>query len=215
MHTTFQKLCIRPDPGFAYDQGNMVQLTDGISFSEMLVKITSKCDTSLMLLSSHRGAIKNFAIKVIGLKSPQVPSSSVTSAVLSGFKKGLSYFNGSSEEPPTISPEDQVADAWEDMHSEGYHGMQVLALIDNEVMPDNESRDLYNIWQFVTITLQSINAYYMFQKPVKSFQYDADYSFNDLLKAYPMADTFGFAVLWQFEKEVRVGKVLVYSCCCS
>ncbi|XP_018011986.1 mediator of DNA damage checkpoint protein 1 [Hyalella azteca] len=205
MHTTFQKLCIRSEPGFAYDKSNMVQLTDGGSFSEMLVKITSKCDTSLMLLSSHKGPIKQFAIKVIGLKSPK-PASSVTSAVLSGLKKGLSFINGSAD-MPNVSDEDQVAEAWQGIESQGYHGMQVLTLIDSQVLPDNECRELYNLWQFVTITLQSINAYYMFQKPAKAFQYDSDYSFSQLMQAYPSADTFALAVLWKFENERPTGPI--------
>ncbi|KAF2363607.1 hypothetical protein FHG87_005638 [Trinorchestia longiramus] len=205
MQMSFQKLCIRPEPGFAYDKGSMVQLIEGGSFSEMLVKITSKCDTSLMLLSSYKGPIKNFAIKVIGLKSRSA-SSSVTSTVLSGFKKGLSFLNGNSE-APLVSEEEQITEAWQDIEAQGYHGMQVLTLIDSGMLPDNECRELYNLWQFVIITLQSINAYYMFQKPARAFQYDADYSFNQLMQAYPAADTFALAVLWQFENSGRPGSI--------
>lgn len=94
MSTSFQKLCIRPESGFAYDKNATVEIADGGSFSELLCKVTSKCDTSLLLLTSHKGKIQDFAVKLIGLESPRSAAASMTSAVLSGFKKGLSYLNG-------------------------------------------------------------------------------------------------------------------------
>ena len=104
--TAFQKLCIRPEPGYAYDKSAMVDLPDGGSFSEALCKITSRCDTSLLLLSSHKGPLKRFEVKLLGLTSPQSQSSSVGSAVLSGIKKGLSFLNGSTAAPEVEVPSD-------------------------------------------------------------------------------------------------------------
>ena len=69
--------------------------------------MTAKCDTNLLLLSSHKGKIKEFSVKLLGLQSPR-SSSSVTSAVFSSIKKGLSMFNGSAEEE-IPSDEDQVS----------------------------------------------------------------------------------------------------------
>lgn len=112
MLTSFQKLCIRPELGFAYDKGAMVDVPDGGSFTELLCKVTSKCDTSILLLSSHKGKIRDFAIKLVGLHSPQSTSSSVTSAVLSGFKKGFSYLNGkggnTNQQQVLLTEEEQV-----------------------------------------------------------------------------------------------------------
>ena len=80
--------------------------------------------------------------------------------------------------------------------------MQVITLLDKEMMPDNDCRKLYNLHQFVTITLQSINAYYMFQKPNVAFVYDADFNTDQLMQAYPNADTFAIAIIWRFAENV-------------
>lgn len=201
MLTTFQKLCIRPEAGFVYDHNSMVRLTDGGTFTELLNKVTSKCDTSLLLLSSHKGEIKEFSLKIVGIKTPKAESSSVTSAVLSGFKKGLSFLNGSSssnEVEPPLSDVEQVAQAWQKCEDAGYHGMHIVTLLDKEVMPDNECRKLYDLHQFMTVSLQSIYAYYMFQKPDEAFVYDSEFHTNVLKEAYPDADTFGIALIWRF-----------------
>jgi len=199
MHTTFQRLCIRPEVGFVYDKNSMVELPDAISFAELLVKVTSKCDTNLLLLSSHKGKIKDFSVKLIGIETPENPQSGIFGSVLSGVKKGFSFLNSSSnEEAENRSDVEQVCDAWEESKENGYHGLQVLTLVDQNTMPDNDSRKLYNLHQFVTIVLQSINAYYMFQKPDVSFIYDMGFNADELKDLYPRADTFALAVVWKF-----------------
>ena len=208
MKVPFSRLCVRPQVGYVYDKDALVELPDGISFSELLCKVTSKCDTNLMLLSSHKGKMRDVAVNFLGLQTQQ--SQSMSAAVISSFKKGLSFLNGSksnsSLDDSAISDDEQVLEAWEKCYSSGYHGMMVLSLIDKNTMPDNESRKLYDLHQFVTVIFQSINAYYMFQKPEVAFVYDEEFAVDSLRQAYPNADTFALTLMWRFAEDPTIAK---------
>ena len=56
-----------------------------------------------------------------------------------------------------------MSEQWRVLQSQGYHGMQALALIEKQMMPDNDSRSLYGLCHYMAALLHSVNAYYMFQ----------------------------------------------------
>ena len=198
MHTTFQSLCIRPEIGFSFDKSSMVELAEGSSFSEVLCRVTSKVDTSLLLLSSHKGQICDFRTQLIGFKSPEQAYS--ISSVLSNMKKGLSFLSRSyTEEEPDESTElEKISDRWSLAEKVGYHGLQIVALMDKTTMPNNESRYRYNIGDFASAIHHAINAYYMFEKPETSFLSKPRSAEIDMLEVEPQCDTYAVALMWEF-----------------
>jgi len=200
------RLCVRAEVGHVYEKSSMVEIADGGTISELLCKVTSKCDTSLLLLTSHKGKLKGFTFKLLGLQSPQ--SSSISSAVVSGIKKGLSFLQGNSEKEPEIPSDDvQVAHQWNQLEKQGCHGMQVVALVDKEMMPDNHCRQRYDLYQFMAAVLGGIESYYMFQKPHETPITLSECSNPEFLRQeFPNADTFAIGLVWILEDDPRIIK---------
>lgn len=65
---TFEQLCVRKEIGFSFDLNTMFMPCDPSNYDDVVFKIISKIDTSLLLLDTHGVEVEKFTIIAIPLK---------------------------------------------------------------------------------------------------------------------------------------------------
>lgn len=145
---TFEQMCVRKQTGYICDAKSLVNLKDPLSYDDVIFKVTTKCETSLLLMKSHHGNLDYFGVDILPIVDSRSP------------------FQEDSLRNSDIS---KVRETWEVLHDEGYHGTMAVGKIDINSMPKNECRTLHQLPQFVNSLIHSLEAYFMFQKPNKAF----------------------------------------------
>jgi len=180
-HLTFEQICVRNQTGYVCDAKSSVTLKNPISYDDVIFRLTTKCETSLLLMGSHHGELDTFGVDILPLVDSRSP-----------FPEG------------DISNSDigKMRETWEVMEEEGYHGLMNVGRIDVNSMPRNDSRILHQLPQFVNSLIHSLEAYFMFQKPNKAFLPNA----LNLWEPVENDQTVRFLVLlaWKFVKHPTV-----------
>ncbi|CAL4098597.1 unnamed protein product, partial [Meganyctiphanes norvegica] len=146
-----------------------------------LFQLTTKCETSMLLMSSHNSKLDQFGIDILPLVDSRSP-----------FPDGAISNNDLSK----------VRETWEVIEEEGYHGLMTVGKIDVNSLPKNDCRILHQLPQFVNSLIHSLEAYFMFQKPNKAFLPNA----LNLWEPVENDQTVRFLVLlaWKFDKHPSV-----------
>lgn len=162
----------------------MINFSKVVSFDDAVFKHITKCETSMLLLSSHN-SVQQFTFDVV-----------VGDGKESGRGRGRPS-GGLSDTRPTSNV--TMAQAWLRCEDKGFHGMQALSLINASCMPNNGCRERYSVAQYVNSLIHSIEAYFMFQKPSCLFCVNA----VDLWQTFEELelDTCYIVMVWKFKND--------------
>ncbi|XP_076058282.1 uncharacterized protein LOC143035291 [Oratosquilla oratoria] len=186
---TFEQLCVRPQKGYVLEEKAMLKFSSPNSFDDVVFKITSKCDTGKVLLSSHQGALAKFTVDIVPVYGDTT-------------KKAKTSSRGKRLDQEDSSPiEESVVHAWEVCKSKGFHGLHVITCLEPSSMPDNGCRTNYSLSQFVNSVIHSIEAYYMFQRPDSRFYPDTVHLWNPADATVSEARSYCVVLVWKFEGD--------------
>ncbi|KAL7645967.1 UNVERIFIED_CONTAM: hypothetical protein RMT77_002864 [Armadillidium vulgare] len=195
-HFTFEQLCIRNVKGYSFDLGTMFMPSNPNSFDDVVFKLISKIDTSLLLLNTHNVEIENFTIISLPISSHDVTDTN-TDARTGRKPKNQTAKN-------SVLNLTTLQNAWDYLSGENWHGLQSLALLNMESMPMNGSRK-YSLYQYITCIMDVIRANYMFQKFKPSFYHETMEIFDD--DDIKNATQAVFGLLWRSAPPLKERKI--------
>lgn len=67
--STFEQLIVRKEVGYVCDETSMANLTSEGSYDGAVFKLIAKCETALLLLSSHK-SVDQFTFDVVVIRNP-------------------------------------------------------------------------------------------------------------------------------------------------
>lgn len=182
---SFEQLIVRQEVGYVCDETSLVRLSSQGSFDGAVIKLVTKCETNMVLLSGHN-EVDRFTIDVV---------------VIDNRQKGRSS-NGEDGEV--------IAQAWQKCEVKSYHGLLALARVDGSCMPDNGCKQRYSLAQFVNYLIHGVESYFMFQKPSPFFALNA----VDIWQAFEelAMDSCYIVMAWKYKEDPRRGNscVLIY-----
>ena len=200
---TFEQLCVRKISGFAYNDKLLVKPYNPENYDEVIFKIISKIDTSLLILESNMGSVQQFSIDVVSL-DPEDDSSDTKSR----GNWSLNFWSSPSNKRSKRSKKDMepveiFEEAWKEIESLGCHGMHVISILSPDSLPKNNCRKKYTLGQFVNHVIHSLEAYFMFHKPNLSFSPNLVNESGLKVQEYSSFYNRGFALTmtWQFAEK--------------
>ena len=208
---SFERLCMGRSTGFACDDRNMIKPLNPNNYDEVVFKIITKCDSSLLLLESSSNSLVKFSIDLVSLDPHQEHSDDDDSVPK---KWSFNFFSSpnNNKAPKKLKTNvdmvDIIESAWTDLEQGGSHGMSVIGLLGPDSMPNNECRTKYTLGQFVNHVIHSVEAHYMFHKPNLIFvpgSFGSEPSIREDSRTYDK----GFAVIltWSYKKAPS-GKII-------
>lgn len=170
--TTFEQLCAG-STGYSCEESAMARLNKDESFNDLVFKLITKCETSLLFLPSPTCKLTQFTLDVIPDYSTGRAN---TTAILSS--------------------------AWKTCEKQGYDGLKVIAGLDTSNVPQNGCMPMYSFSQFVESIIRSMEAYFMFQKHNPSFKLNALELWKSPVESdLQRMSSCAVVLAWKFQRE--------------
>ncbi|XP_045616497.1 uncharacterized protein [Procambarus clarkii] len=190
-YASFEKLIVRQGAGYVCDETALVNLSKSGSYDGAMFKLITKCETSMLLLTSHN-TVDQFTVDVVVRNNPE-----------KGQSSGRGRWRTQSGGPSAAGSNSNVsmAQAWLKCEAKGFHGLQAVALIDESCMPDNGCKLTYSVAQYVNSLIHGIEAYFMFQKPSPLFALNT----ADLWQTFEelKMESCYIVMVWKFKDDPR------------
>ncbi|XP_076032381.1 uncharacterized protein LOC143020109 [Oratosquilla oratoria] len=186
-HQVFESLCLDPElRGYSYEDALLVDLARSSDFEEMVIKLTTKCNSILTQFRSLKMKMSNFSVCCASVcRNPREPVTVMTRRTTKQQEIDTHPLNIPVEPPKkTFFSKPEVSEIsrssrrrlealehlWESYKDLNYSGMVAIAVISDMIVPQSVPKRNHAVNVFTKVLLEHIHTYFMFQDFHRDFK---------------------------------------------